>query len=114
MRETSVAKSLLAQDLSKILKNADTHRPKAHGIVYVNQIKAELVRRGYSEQEARRRARSLARPEDSMFLLDELNPRQLADRCRSLERQLQETKEALRAAEERENCLILERIREGL
>ena len=40
--------------------------------------------------------------------------RQLADRCRSLERQLQETREALRAAEERENCLILERIREGL
>lgn len=40
--------------------------------------------------------------------------RQLADRCRSLERQLQETREALRAAEERENVLILERIREGL
>ena len=40
--------------------------------------------------------------------------RQLADRCRSLERQLQETREALRAAEERENCLILERIWEGL
>lgn len=39
---------------------------------------------------------------------------QLADRCRSLERQLQETREALRAAEERENVLILERIREGL
>lgn len=39
---------------------------------------------------------------------------QLADRCRSLERQLQETREALRAAEKRENCLILERIREGL
>lgn len=40
--------------------------------------------------------------------------RQLADRCRSLERQLQETREALRAAEERENVLILEQIREGL
>lgn len=39
---------------------------------------------------------------------------QLADRCRSLERQLKETREALRAAEERENVLILERIREGL
>lgn len=53
--------------------------------------------------------------QDSLTVLPtETMVRQLADRCRSLERELQETREALRAAEERENCLILERIREGL
>lgn len=53
--------------------------------------------------------------QDSLTVLPtETLAQQLADRCRSLERQLKETREALRAAEERENCLILERIREGL
>ena len=39
--------------------------------------------------------------------------RQLADRCRRLERELREAREALFAAERRENDLI-ERMREGL
>lgn len=38
---------------------------------------------------------------------------QLADRCRRLERELREAREALFAAERRENDLI-ERMREGL
>lgn len=38
---------------------------------------------------------------------------QLADRCRRLERELRETREALIAAEARENDLI-DKIREGL
>ena len=38
---------------------------------------------------------------------------QLADRCRRLERELRETREALMAAERRENDLI-DKIREGL
>jgi reverse gyrase len=37
--------------------------------------------------------------------------RQLVDRIRSLERQLAETRDALKAAEERENVLILDRLR---
>jgi reverse gyrase len=37
--------------------------------------------------------------------------RQLVDRIRSLERQLVETRDALKAAEERENVLILDRLR---
>jgi hypothetical protein len=45
-----------------------------------------------------------------MVLPDQSIARQLADRCRSLERQLKETREALMAAERRENDLI-DRIR---
>jgi phage shock protein A len=37
--------------------------------------------------------------------------RQLVERIRSLERQLAETRDALKAAEERENVLILDRLR---
>jgi phage shock protein A len=37
--------------------------------------------------------------------------RQLVERIRSLERQLAETQDALKAAEERENVLILDRLR---
>jgi hypothetical protein len=37
--------------------------------------------------------------------------RQLVERIQSLERQLAETRDALKAAEERENVLILDRLR---
>jgi hypothetical protein len=45
-----------------------------------------------------------------IVLPDQSIARQLADRCRSLERQLKEAREALMAAERRENDLI-DRIR---
>ena len=44
---------------------------------------------------------------------DQSHAAQLADRCRRLERELRETREALMAAERRENDLI-DKIREGL
>jgi len=47
---------------------------------------------------------------DHVVLHDLPIARQLADRCRSLERQLKEVREALTAAEARENDLI-DRIR---
>ena len=47
---------------------------------------------------------------DYIVLPDQSIARQLADRCRSLERQLREAREALIAAEARENDLI-DRIR---
>ena len=49
-------------------------------------------------------------PAQYMILPDQSIASQLADRCRSLERQLKETREALVAAEARENDLI-DRIR---
>ena len=49
-------------------------------------------------------------PAEYMVLPDQSIARQLADRCRSLERQLKEALEALFAAEARENDLI-DRIR---
>jgi len=49
-------------------------------------------------------------PAEYMVLLDQSIARQLSDRCRSLERQLKEAREALMAAEARENDLI-DRIR---
>jgi len=45
-------------------------------------------------------------PADYIVLPDQSIARQLADRCRSLERQLKEAREALIAAEARENDLI--------
>jgi hypothetical protein len=45
-------------------------------------------------------------PADYIVLPDQSIARQLADRCRSLERQLKEAREALVAAEARENDLI--------
>ena len=45
-------------------------------------------------------------PADYIVMPDQSIARQLADRCRSLERQLKEAREALIAAEARENDLI--------
>jgi hypothetical protein len=52
-------------------------------------------------------------PAPYLVLPEEPLTRQLADRCRRLERELREAREALWAAERRENDLI-ERMREGL
>lgn len=49
-------------------------------------------------------------PAEYVVLPDQSIARQLSDRCRSLERQLKEAREALVAAEARENDLI-DRIR---
>lgn len=46
-------------------------------------------------------------------LPDQGRAQQLAERCRRLERELRESREALMAAERRENDLI-DKIREGL
>ena len=48
-----------------------------------------------------------------LVMPDEPVTRQLAERCRRLERELREAREALFAAERRENDLI-ERMRDGL
>lgn len=52
-------------------------------------------------------------PAEYYVLPDQSNAQQLAERCRRLERELREAREALFAAERRENDLI-ERMREGL
>ena len=52
-------------------------------------------------------------PADYMVLPEQSHAAQLVDRCRRLERELRETREALMAAERRENDLI-DKIREGL
>lgn len=52
-------------------------------------------------------------PAHYMVMPEEAVTRQLAERCRRLERELREAREALFAAERRENDLI-ERMREGL
>ena len=48
-----------------------------------------------------------------LVMADQSTAHQLAERCRRLERELREAREALFAAERRENDLI-ERMREGL
>jgi len=52
-------------------------------------------------------------PAEYYVLPDQGRAQQLAERCRRLERELREAREALFAAERRENDLI-ERMREGL
>jgi hypothetical protein len=52
-------------------------------------------------------------PAPYLVLPEKTVTHQLAERCRRLERELQEAREALWAAERRENDLI-ERMREGL
>ena len=52
-------------------------------------------------------------PAQYFVMPEQTHAAQLADRCRRLERELRETREALMAAERRENDLI-DKIREGL
>ena len=52
-------------------------------------------------------------PAQYYVLPDQSRAQQLAERCRRLERELREAREALFAAERRENDLI-ERMRDGL
>jgi hypothetical protein len=52
-------------------------------------------------------------PAQYYVMPEQSNAAQLVDRCRRLERELRETREALMAAERRENDLI-DKIREGL